>query len=149
VFADKHVAIVNDSCATSPDGVAAVLARFGHDPKHKLILITGGTDKQLHYDDLARTLKSTLPKDQIIFLEGTGTTKLIAALRRVKYLKDDPVQYKTLEECVRMAWEQTLNLPKGKKAVVVFSPGGSSFEKFLHEFARGAAFNDLVKKFWK
>lgn len=149
VYADKHITVINDSCATSPDGVAAVLTRFGKMPKEKLILITGGTDKQLHYDDLARALRSTLPKEQIVFLEGTGTTKLIAALKKAKYLKADPVQYKTLEECVRKAWELTLGLAKGEKAIIAFSPGGSSFEKFLHEFARGAAFNELVKKFWK
>lgn len=149
VFKDKRVTIVNDSCATSPDGVAAVLARFGKVPKEKLILITGGTDKQLHYEDLARALRNVLPKEQIVFLEGTGTTKLIDALKKVKFLKEDPVQYKTLLECVRKAWELTVGMPKGEKAVIVFSPGGSSFEKFLHEFARGAAFNELVKKFWK
>lgn len=149
VYMDKRVTIVNDSCATSPDGVTAAIARFGKDKTHKLFLITGGTDKQLHYEDLARTIKRSLPKEQIIFLEGTGTTKLIASLKKVKYMKEDPVQHTTLEACVRTVWGSIATLPKKEKAYVVFSPGGSSFEKFLHEFARGAAFNDLVKKFWK
>lgn len=149
IYNDGRIVIVNDSCATSPDGVVAALKRFTQDKKRRLILISGGTDKELYYDDLARSLRSLLPPAQLILLEGTGTTKLLTALKKVKYTKEILHTEKSLEDCVRKAWEQVLALPKKEKIVIVFSPGGSSFEKFLHEFDRGDKFTALVKKFWK
>jgi UDP-N-acetylmuramoylalanine-D-glutamate ligase len=149
VYADKHAIIVNDSCATSPDGVAAVIARFGKDPTRKLFLIAGGTDKQLDYSGLARDIKKTLPPAQLILLEGTGTTKLLGELAKLKYTKQTLPVFSTLEDCVLFARATIAQLPAKEKVSLVFSPGGSSFEKFLHEFARGDAFNALIKKHWK
>ncbi len=149
VHTDKHLVVVNDSCATSPDGVAAALARFGKDTKQKLFLIAGGTDKQLDFSGLAKDINKILPPRQLILLEGTGTSKLLEELAKLKYTKEVLPVFTTLEDCVLFARSLIRELPVKTKTVLVFSPGGSSFEKFLHEFARGDAFNALVKKHLK
>ena len=56
----------------------------------------------------------------------------------------DISKFKTLSECVTHAFRTARTL-KGK-TTILFSPGAASFEKFLHEFDRGAQFNHLVKK---
>ncbi|MBI5466671.1 MAG: UDP-N-acetylmuramoyl-L-alanine--D-glutamate ligase, partial [Candidatus Kerfeldbacteria bacterium] len=66
---------INDTTATTPDGTLAAMEVF---PKGFFIL--GGTDKQLDYRPLARYLhRHQIP---FVLLPGTGTAKLINALRR-------------------------------------------------------------------
>jgi UDP-N-acetylmuramoylalanine--D-glutamate ligase len=139
--------IVNDSCATSPDGTIAAIERFAKDTA--VILITGGTDKELEFGELARMIKKHIPSERLILLEGSATTKLSFALREIMSRRrlDMIVECQTLEDCVREALHITPTL-KGK-CVILFSPGAASFEKFLHEFDRGKKFTDLIVRAYK
>lgn len=131
--------VVNDSCATSPDGVIAAIERFL--ARGSVVLITGGTDKELNYQELANCIATHRANIKLILLEGSGTTKLIQALK--ERTLDIPKTHATLESCV----EEGLALMRSSHApTLLFSPGGSSFEKFLHEFDRGEQFNALIKK---
>ncbi len=141
VYKKGRVKVVNDSCATSPDGTIAALLRFHKDAR--IILIAGGTDKSLEYAALAKTIKQTLTEEQVVLLDGSGTHKLHEALRSF-----NPSTYDTLSACVDEALIRTTHIKKGN-VVLLFSPGAASFEKFLHEFDRGAQFNKLVKKYFK
>ena len=143
--------IVNDSCATSPDGTIAAIERFrklGH-----VVLITGGTDKVLEFGDLARVLKKHIPKNQLILLLGSATKKLLKLLPplspnpSMSSPRLDMEVHDTLLACVREAFKIARSL-KGN-TTILFSPGAASFEKFLHEFDRGEKFNALVKKYIK
>ncbi len=135
--------VVNDSCATSPDGVVAALHRFA--TQGNVVLITGGTDKKLEFGELARVLKKQLPPEHLVLLEGSATTKLLSELVAVKYFKGHAAElHTTLASCAEEAF-RIAGTCKGK-TTILFSPGGASFEKFLHEFDRGEKWNALVKK---
>jgi UDP-N-acetylmuramoylalanine--D-glutamate ligase len=138
VIAKKgRITVVNDSCATSPDGVLAALKRFS--PQGHLVLILGGTDKSLEFGDLARTIDRSTASQHIILLEGSATTKLRAHSRRLRHVEPLP----TLLACVESAFRVARSL-RGP-VIILFSPGAASFEKFLHEFDRGEQFNSLVE----
>lgn len=144
VYRRGRLTVVNDSCATSPDGTMAAIARFaraGH-----VVLIAGGTDKKLEFSELARTIKKYIPANQLILLEGSATTKLEAALQLSRRGLDKK-SLKKLDSCVKEALRVARTL-RGK-TTILFSPGAASFEKFLHEFDRGEKFNALVKKYTK
>ncbi len=150
VYRKGRLTVVNDSCATSPDGTIAAIRRFAvapEDPKRqksKVILIAGGTDKELEFDGLAAEIARYIPKGQLVLLEGSATTKLIAALRKRKYFSAyEPLEFLDLAMCVREAFRVARGLGGG--TVVLLSPGAASFEKFLHEFDRGERFNKLVR----
>lgn len=150
--------VVNDSCATSPDGTIAALRRFARVPqgrtlrikkgstlgrqKLNTILIAGGTDKKLEFSGLAKEIKKYIPVERLILLQGSATKKLIHDLRFRNY--ESPTPFASLEECV----DKALNIAKTtkRKMTILFSPGATSFEKYLHEFKRGEDFNRLVKK---
>jgi UDP-N-acetylmuramoylalanine--D-glutamate ligase len=83
VYKDKNLIIVNDSAATSPDATISAIERF---KKCKnLILITGGTDKNLDFKDLAKKIKKEIKPKNLILLNGSATKKLIEELRKIKY----------------------------------------------------------------
>lgn len=146
VMEKGRLTVVNDSCATSPDGVEAVLARFAKEGS--VILITGGTDKELEFASLAKKIKKYVPREQLILLEGSATKKLIAELVDQKYFKGHAQEiHADLTSCLNAALASTKKL-KGK-ITILFSPGAASFEKFLHEFDRGEKFNALIRKMIK
>ncbi len=150
IFQKGKLTVVNDSCATSPDGVEAAIKRFsqlGH-PMSKLVLITGGTDKELEFAELAKVIKKYIPPEQLILLDGSATKKLLRALVSKKYFKGKAIElHDTLASCVKEA-KQIAQHMKGK-TTILFSPGAASFEKFLHEFDRGEKFNAEVWKFFQ
>src|SRR3989338_7167146 len=195
IYREGRLTVVNDSCATSPDGTIAAIRRFADgntrsDDKSRVrgrtlrmtpqgptsytrgksrsvVLITGGTDKELEFDGLAAEIKRHIPKRQLVLLEGSATTKLVAALRKRKYFSAyEPLEFLDLAVCVkeafRIAADSTRSDLKNQSSrsdlvrsrtqgrssvsvVVLFSPGAASFEKFLHEFDRGEQFNKLIK----
>lgn len=140
VYKKGNTQIVNDSCATSPDGTIVAVERFAKEGT--LLVIVGGTDKSLEYAALARYLRKKMKKEHVILLAGSATKKLQAGFGPFQ-----PDVHENLIECVREAALRMQKI-KGKKTLL-FSPGAASFEKFLHEFDRGEKFNALVKKYFK
>jgi len=138
IFSKKGLTVVNDSAGTSPDAVVAVLRRFS--PKNKIVLITGGTDKDLQFSELAKEIKKTLKPAELILLNGSATKKLIAELEKIHFFKYKKILlFELLEECIDFAISALLK----KKGMIIFSPGAASFEKFRNEFGRGERFNEL------
>lgn len=143
VYKKGNLTIVNDSCATSPDGVMAALKRFA--VTGNVVLVAGGTDKELEFESLAAIIKKSIPPEQLVLLNGSATAKLFGALHALGCDKKYPlVAYEDLSTCVEESLAKARKL-KGK-TTILFSPGASSFEKFLHEFDRGEKFNALIKK---
>ena len=134
IFSKGGLTVVNDSAGTSPDATIAILRRFS---KQGPTLITGGTDKELQFTELAKEIKRTLTPAQLVLLNGSATKKLIkdpsTRLRAGKKI----VLFETLEECVDFALVQ-------KKGTILFSPGSASFEKFKNEFDRGEKFSKII-----
>ncbi len=138
IYQSKNLLIINDSAGTSPDATISALKRF----KNKnLILITGGTDKNLDFKDLAKEIKNNIKKENLIFLNSNATQKLINELEKLNYQVFKENIFENLKDCFNKALK--INL---KKKIILFSPGSASFEKFKNEFDRGKKFNDIVKK---
>jgi len=138
---EKNLQIINDGASTSPEAVIAALRRFSQVKNSNLILITGGTDKNLDFHLLAQEIKKIIAPNNLILLNGSATKKLILMLKKLSYpLIQQPRE--SLKDC----WKGALQKIKPRKEnIIIFSPGGSSFEKFKNEFDRGEQFNKLVK----
>lgn len=132
------ITVVNDSCATSPDGTIAAIERFR--ALGRVVLIAGGTDKALEFAALARTIAKRIPMSNLILLDGSATAKLRTALGEASV--HPPAAYTTLSECVDAAF--AVARASAGKTTIVFAPGAASFEKFLHEFDRGRKFARLA-----
>ncbi len=137
VFKNKKLEVINDTTATSPDGAIAAVRRFSG---KNTILICGGTDRDLDFKEWAKIAPKRISLKNFIFLGGSATEKMIRALG--KKAKQIPV-FESLEQCWQAALLKAKKMPK---AVLLFSPGAKSFEKFKNEFDRGEQFNKLVRK---
>ncbi len=125
----------NDTTATMPDAAIAALQSF----QSKVILIAGGTDKNLDF----RKLTQVIPRRTAvtILLPGTATEKIALALERKKY--KHMCTAKSMNEAVRLAQAEA---EKRHVTTVLLSPGAASFGLFSHEFDRGDQFIAAVKK---
>lgn len=142
IFNNKKLMIINDSSGTSPEATEQALLRFKN---KKIILITGGTDKNLMFYNLAQIIKQVVPQNNLILLNGSATKKLLDQLNKIHYSFNYNI-FETLSECFNYA----LYLVKKKQGnIIIFSPGASSFEKFKNEFDRGEQFNKIVQKYLK
>jgi UDP-N-acetylmuramoylalanine--D-glutamate ligase len=130
-FVREHegVKYYNDSNATSPDAVIAALNSF---PDSRVVLIAGGTDKELEFDELAQVLNEKKP--DIIFLPGTATDKL---MHRITIPYEEASSMKEAVEKAQMRAQ--------KGGVVLLSPGAASFGLFQNEYDRGDQFRVAVQ----
>jgi UDP-N-acetylmuramoylalanine--D-glutamate ligase len=140
LYDSRKLRIVNDSTATSPDGVIAALKRFSRDSR--VLLIAGGTDKALEFTHLAREIRSSIPPKHLILLAGTATKKILAELKKLRYEAPEPKE--SLEKCVEEAFARAKS-GRGK-STILFSPGAASFGMFLHEFDRGERFAFFARR---
>lgn len=138
VYQSRGLTIINDSTATTPDATIAALKRFSA-ADHPIILIAGGTDKNLEFRKWAGIVKETVAPEHFVLLEGTATKRMLAALP--SSFQKSIRTFSTLRQCVAMALRRARLL---SRATVLFSPGGTSFEKFKNEFDRGKQFNVIV-----
>jgi UDP-N-acetylmuramoylalanine--D-glutamate ligase len=122
----------NDSAATIPQATAAALEAL--DPP--VILITGGTDKELDFSPLLGPIQRA---ERIILLKGSATEKMRALFGEHSIPYEGP--FDTLAEVVRRAADGARS-----GSSVLFSPACASFELFLNEFDRGRQFKQLVSK---
>jgi len=167
VYKDKNLMIVNDSAATSPDATINAIERFKK--YKKLILITGGTDKNLDFKDLAKKIKKEIKPGNLILLNGSATKKLIEELKKIKYPLIEENIFEDLKEAIYRGLTLILTQINADKkirdhqrdknprksalyprlSVVLFSPASASFEKFKNEFDRGRKFNKIIKAMLK
>lgn len=125
------VRYINDTTATAPAGTLAALAALRDLP---LVLIAGGTDKSLSYQELGKTIARQC--SAVVLLPGSATGKLQNALPgfRSQFLA------KNMQAAVGLAARLS---PRG--GVVLLSPAAASFGLFQHEFDRGEQFVRAVK----
>ena len=143
ILKNKNLTVVNDSAATSPEATLAAIDKFKTTRlparQENLILISGGTDKQLDLKNLAKEIKKYIKPENLYLLDGSATNKLIRELNKLNYKKGSRI-FSSLQNITRV-------LPK--EGVILFSPAAASFEKFKNEFDRGEQFNKLIRKIWK
>ena len=124
----KGVKYFNDTTATTPEATIAALRSFRN---HNIILIAGGTDKNLKFKNLA---KEILNKTKLlILLPGTATEEI---KKKIKIQDTN-----SMKDAVKMAYKTAK-----KGDIVLLSPGCASFGLFQHEFDRGEHFKKWVKK---
>jgi len=131
----RGIKYYNDTTATTPEATIAALKSF---PKNsKIILIAGGTDKNLEFKELAKEINKRVKS--LVLLPGTATEKI----RREFKIQD--TRYKTqtvnsMREAVKIANKQAK-----KGDIVLLSPGCASFGLFKHEFDRGEKFKQCLE----
>jgi len=155
VFESKDLTVINDSAATSPEATIAALNRFRG---LGTFLITGGTDRGLHYKELAKFLNKNIKNENLALLAGSATEKLkedlshtvIPVKTGIQASKNIFNEFDSLKECIEFVKKQIAESEKKEeRSFIVFSPGAKSFEKFKNEFDRGEKFNTLFKKIFK
>jgi UDP-N-acetylmuramoylalanine--D-glutamate ligase len=126
----------NDTAATTPQSAIAGIRSF----EEPVILICGGSDKNLDMAELAQVIYSRVKG--VIFLKGEGTQKLISEIRKVASVKEgkDFVVVGSMKKALEMA-----KTVAEKGDVVLLSPGTASFGLFKNEFDRGDKFVAEVK----
>jgi UDP-N-acetylmuramoylalanine--D-glutamate ligase len=128
------VRFYNDTAATIPEAAAAAVAAFREEAP--LILVTGGTDKNLDYSplvDAAEGLK------EIILLAGSGSDKLkeLFTARGVPFRGP----FDTVDGAVGAALDAAR-----PGDIAALSPGCASFGMFLNEFDRGKKWKEAVRR---
>lgn len=123
----------NDSNATTPDATIAALKALAG--KHKpIVLIAGGSDKSLVFEDLAREMETVAPT--VILFKGTAQEKLQALLD-----KNFSIQ---LASNMREAFAAALEAAH-TGSIILLSPGATSFGIFKNEYERGDQFNQCFE----
>jgi UDP-N-acetylmuramoylalanine--D-glutamate ligase len=128
----------NDSAATIPEAAAAAVEAFSG----PLALLTGGTDKDLDFTPLARTLAAAFRRGRLtppVLFAGTGSVKLKAALDAAAVPCRGP--YDDLDRAV-----EALLAGAEPGAAALMSPGCASFGMFKNEFDRGLRFKESVRR---
>jgi len=136
IYENKKFKVVNDSTATSPDATIVALRRFKN--YGELLLIAGGTDKNLKFRIWAREVKKYVKPENLYLLNGSATKKMIGELSKEKGFKNKLQVFESLSEILKAIEPKIKVLKRG---IILFSPGAASFEKFKNEFDRGEKFN--------
>ena len=110
----------NDSIATAPERTIAAIRSFDE----PLVLLLGGRDKNLPWDDLARLVKERV-KHVILFGEAAGEDLGCAGESSRHRNSQRPVSCPGLEEAVKAAASVAT-----EGDVVLLAPGGTSFDEF-------------------
>lgn len=133
----KGVTYVNDTCATTPDGVIAALKAM-QSRAHLLFFIMGGADKELEYAELATEFKKAKKQIGVFVFPGNASDKLIKEFEKQGIAYEEVADMKT---AVKRASETAQS-----GDAVILSPGAASFGLFKNEFDRGEQFVKEVKK---
>ncbi|MCL2127084.1 MAG: UDP-N-acetylmuramoyl-L-alanine--D-glutamate ligase [Treponema sp.] len=124
----------NDSAATVPEAAAAALDALGGGGR--LVLVAGGSDKNLNLEPLAQAAGKA---KAIILLAGSGSEKLKSLLGGKGIGCLGP--FDELEKAVTAALDMA-----APGDSVVLSPGCASFGMFQNEFDRGRKWKEAVKR---
>lgn len=138
----EGVKYYNDTTATTGEATVAALNTF-KEKDNKIILITGGTDKELDIENYINKLieyKNINKIKKIIFLSDpttTGTKKVLDRLSSLDFNKY--ILAKDLSEALKIAKDNS-----EATDIILFSPGFASFGMFLNEYDRGEKFLKLI-----
>jgi UDP-N-acetylmuramoylalanine--D-glutamate ligase len=136
------VRYINDTTATAPEAAIAALHSFDA----PIVLIAGGADKQLPFDDMARAIGERAKA--VVLLNGTATPKLQSAISSWQSAADVQGRLATVEgpfDDFEQAVRTARDIAEAGD-VVLLSPGCASFGMFRNEFHRGEEFRRIVKE---
>lgn len=131
----KGVKYYNDTTATTPEAVMVAMESLKEN-RGKIILIGGGADKNLEYEEYAKAVKKYIKS--LILFKGAATDKIIQALGKTKFNVE---VFENMKDALKQAITYS-----NKNDIILLSPGAASFGIFKNEFDRGEQFNKIVKK---
>ena len=104
------------------------------------MLITGGYDKHLDYEPIAKPI---VDKVKTLILMGQTAEKILGVVKKEQAEQNKTIEiYKVenLEQAVKRAEEHSK-----PNQIVLFSPASASFDMFKNFEERGNKFKELVK----
>lgn len=128
----------NDSIASSPTRTMAGLKCF----PEKVILIAGGYDKHIPFDDLGPAITKHV---KLLILTGATASKIRASVEAAPdYREGNPeiMEFHDFADAVRGA-----RAAAHSGDVVILSPACASFDRFKNFMERGNLFKKLVREF--
>ncbi len=126
----------NDSIASSPARTTAGLKSFNQ----KVILIAGGYDKKIPFDDFGKVVNEYV---KTLVLVGVTSPKIEKAVRKADNFKDiEIVRADAFEEAIVSAKNSAKD-----GDIVLLSPACASFDLFDNFEQRGNVFKEIVMKF--
>ncbi|MEK7324758.1 MAG: cyanophycin synthetase, partial [Chloroflexota bacterium] len=133
----------NDSIATAPERAMAAIRSFDE----PLILLVGGRDKKLPWDDLMALARQRV-KALIVFGEAAD---LIARAAEDENMKVEARRYKMAPKLLNVVKCSSMAEAVQKAAeiaeagdVVLLSPGGTSYDAFKDFVERGERFREMA-----
>jgi UDP-N-acetylmuramoylalanine--D-glutamate ligase len=126
----------NDSIATAPERTIAAIHAFDE----PLVLLLGGRDKNLPWEELATLIKERV---RHVILFGEAAAKISDALTRAPSAGKPVtiISCSSLEEAVQAAASFA-----SEGDVVLLAPGGTSYDHFIDFEERGDRFKQWVNK---
>lgn len=135
----KGIKFYNDSIASSPTRVLAGLRYFKNERKKKVILIAGGYDKHIPFDELA---DEGMDKIKALILIGATKGKIRQAFEKKMKNKSEKfpiIDADSLADAVEKAIEQ------GEAGdIITLSPACAAFDMFKNFEERGKKFKEIV-----
>jgi UDP-N-acetylmuramoylalanine--D-glutamate ligase len=126
----------NDSIATAPERTSAAIRSF----TEPLVLLLGGRDKNLPWDELTKLVQVRV--DHVIVF-GEASEKIVTAL---SVIPQSDRKF-TLDRVVKMKDAiQKASIIVESGDVVLFSPGGTSFDEFKDFEERGEYYRQWVNQ---
>jgi UDP-N-acetylmuramoylalanine--D-glutamate ligase len=130
------ISFYNDSNATTPDATIAAILTLAPQ-KVPIILIAGGSDKNLDFTNLATTIKENVAR--LILFPGKATDALAALLP-----KDFPV---AMADTMPDAFAKALVAATAfspSRSIIMLSPAATSYGVFKNEYDRAEQFKKEV-----
>lgn len=127
----------NDSASTTPSRAISALNAF----HQKVILIAGGSDKNLDYTEIAKPI---LDNVKVLVLMGKTSEKIFNAVKAEAERENkelDIYQADSLTQAIILAKRHSR-----ENDVVLFSPASASFDMFKNMYDRGDQFRNIVNK---
>ena len=125
----------NDSIASSPTRTIAGLRSF----KEKVILIAGGYDKKIPFDDLGPEI---INHAKVVVLTGATAAKIRESIENAPGYAGSELQI--IEENDFKAAIMAAHRAAQPGDVIILSPACASFDKFKNFMLRGEAFKKIV-----
>lgn len=129
------ITYINDSIGSSPSRTIAGL----HALKTKPVLICGGYDKKIPFDQLGDEICLNAKS---IFLTGATAEKIEKAVKSSKYYSENSIAVTVIDNFTEAVLAASASAVSGD--TVLFSPACASFDRFKNFEERGNYFKEII-----
>lgn len=127
-----EIMYINDTAATAPTAVVAALKVYGKDKK--AILIAGGVDKKLPYEEMIAEIQKACKG--VVLFDGDASEIIEKGITGKVLVEHASSMHEAVQKARKMATTGD---------IVLLSPGAASFNMFKNEFDRGEQFREEVR----